>query len=119
MPCCLFYEKRVVVLLIIAILLSLSFLFILIFNPVKMIGYTIFTESGFNDTCLNNAVDNSSLLNTQAVLYLKFNNNSYYGETDRVVCDLSGNRNDGLVSGAIWNSSGGHSKMEHLNLVGQ
>jgi len=36
-----------------------------------------------------------------------FNNDSAYGENDTKVYDFSGNGNNGTVTGAVWNSSGG------------
>lgn len=50
-----------------------------------------------------------SILNSGIVLYYSFNNEEQYGETGSLVHDFSGNGNDGIVNGAVWNSTGGKS----------
>lgn len=42
------------------------------------------------------------------VLYYHFNNQSVYGENNTNVYDFSGNGNNGTITTAIWNSSGGY-----------
>jgi hypothetical protein len=46
-------------------------------------------------------------LDSGLVLYLKFDNQSSYGENDSFVHDFSGKNNNGFVNSAKWNSSAG------------
>jgi len=92
-------EKRSI---IIAVVLFLFFTVMIILGNPNFIGYTIFRGLSITDSCLNNTLDNSSVFNSQAVIYFKFNNRSIYGENDQVVCDLSGHGHTGFITGAQW-----------------
>ncbi len=49
---------------------------------------------------------NSSLFDESTVIYMNFDNLSVFGENDSNVVDVSGNGNNGTVTGAVWNASG-------------
>lgn len=71
-----------------------------------------FTEVPYNQELPDNqAVETGDFLRganmTGNVLLLHFNNDSAYGENDTHVYDFSGNGNNGTITSAIWNSSGG------------
>jgi len=90
-------------------LLVIIFLFglLVLYHPIKFTGLFIYQEHLFVDTCLNNTYDDSSILNLGTILYLKFNNQTKYGENDEIVCDFSSHSNTGFVYNAQWNVSGG------------
>ncbi|MDO8509229.1 MAG: hypothetical protein Q7S27_06135 [Nanoarchaeota archaeon] len=96
-------KRHSLTILIIIVFLWVIFLFA--YNP-KFLGFITFGDPYFNN-CLTNLVDNFSPLNSKAIVYLKFNNLSSYGEYDLIACDFSGHNNTALLSNPFWNSSGG------------
>ncbi|MCK5450125.1 DUF2341 domain-containing protein, partial [Candidatus Pacearchaeota archaeon] len=63
-------------------------------------------ESDLNEVKWNWNGTNYTLFNDSLVLMMNFDNVSALGENDSYVVDISGNGNDGSVSGAVFNSSG-------------
>jgi hypothetical protein len=63
-------------------------------------------EGDIQDLTYNWNRTNFTIYNRSVILMLNFNNKSSLGENDSYVVDISNEINDGIVYGAIWNSSG-------------
>jgi hypothetical protein len=76
-------------------------IFVFIAGLVILILFLIF--SGGKNPCRNIPEINNTIINYGLVLYFPFNKNN----SENIVCDLSGNKNYGIVNNATWNPAAG------------
>jgi hypothetical protein len=95
------------ILFILGGLIIFDLVYLFFSGPISAGEYIFFKGRLLTDSCNKNLIDDTIKLNTEAVLYYKFNNQEEFGESKEIVCDFSGKGNDGYVYGANWNSTEG------------